>query len=384
MNTILVFSLITGFTIVYHHLLYPLMLRWLAARSTDGVTQAPLDEADLPRIHLILPAFNESKVIGEKIRNLATLDYPADKLEISLIGDGCTDDTIQVARQVMDEPGCEQLRSQLEIMEFHYNQGKIAVLNQAISSSTSDIVALSDISALISCDGLRIAAKRFQDADVAVVNSSYHFAQYSSEGEKAYWQYQSRVKQMESRTGSVIGAHGALYFFRRALFTPLQADTINDDFILPMTIVGKGYTAVHEADIVATELECVKPDDNNNRRKRIAAGNLQQAMRLRHLLSPGFKGVAFNFLSGKVLRLLMPICLMLFYIASLVLAFQYSAFALLALGQTVFYGLAIYQHRRMNKSQQKLLAVIYYFAAGHWYSFVGMTEYLLKKRTFKV
>lgn len=390
MNIILYFAIIIGFIIIYHHLLYPLLLRLLASllpqNPHDNTAQNDASsDAGLPHIHLILPAYNEADVVARKIRNLSELDYPRDKLKITLIGDGCSDDTIAIATSVMEESGCRHLP--LEICGFSQNRGKIAVLNQAINASSSEIIALSDISALINADGLRIAARRFRDPAVAVVNSSYHFSKYSSSGEAAYWDYQSKVKQMESRTGSVIGAHGALYFFRQALFTTLRPDTINDDFVLPMQIVAQGYRAVHEPDIVALELECVKPDANNNRRKRIAAGNLQQAYRLRRLLLPTFGGVAFNFLSGKVLRVFMPLCLMMFYAASLILAFEFIAFTLLAAGQTLFYAIALQQHFRSKKNvgqQQRLGAVIYYFSAGHWYSFVGMVEYLMKKRTFKV
>ena len=382
MSVVFYIGIISGFIVVYHHAMYPMLLRMLAnKRSVENPKVG--DENELPSIHLILPAFNEADVVAQKIRNVAQLDYPKDKLKVTLVGDGCTDETMAIAKEVMNEPDCRDLP--LFIDEHLANRGKIAVLNQTISQSNSDIIALSDISAMISRDALHLAARQFQNSKVGVVNSSYQFEKYSSEGEKAYWLYQSKVKQMESLTGSVIGAHGALYFFRRTLFTELPIDTINDDFVLPMEIVAKGYQAVHDDTIIALELECVKADNNNFRRKRIAAGNLQQALRLKRLLLPKFKGVAFNFLSGKVLRVLTPFCLILLLCSSFVLAGTNWFFAILALGQSIFYGLALFQHSKRNQRQSgRILGVIYYFAAGHWFSFVGMIEYLTKKRTFKV
>lgn len=407
MGFILVLTLLIGFLIVYHHAVYPILLKLLAAKHTndDDITQ-PLSDENCPTIHLILPAYNEADVVADKLHNVAKLNYPADKLKITLVGDGCKDDTMDIARLTLVELG--QCPFDIEIDEHIENRGKIGVLNQSIGDSTADIIALSDISALINEQAMMIAAKRFMDEKVGVVNSCYQFANYSSEGEKAYWAYQSRVKKMETDTGSVIGAHGALYFFRRHLFTPLPKDTINDDFILPMRIVEQGYKAVHEQRIVALELECVQIDANNHRRMRIAAGNLQQAIRLRGLLKPSFKGVAFNFLSGKVLRVCMPFFLLAFYLLSFVLLPYYAFFAFLAIGQTIFYALALYLHYTRQESRQepnqdsnigsqvdlaqreadsklsKLLAVIYYFASGYWFSFVGMTQYLAKSKTFKV
>ena len=396
MEFVLVLALLIGFLIVYHHAMYPILLKLLASKqSNQSEEDLILDDENCPTIHLILPAYNEADVVADKLHNVAKLNYPADKLKITLVGDGCKDDTMAVARQTLTE--LTQCPFEIEIDEHIENRGKIGVLNQSIGDSTADIIALSDISALINEQAMMIAAKRFIDEKVGVVNSSYQFVNYSSEGEKAYWLYQSRVKKMETDTGSVIGAHGALYFFRRHLFTPLPTDTINDDFILPMRIVEQGYQAVHEEKIVALELECVQVDANNHRRMRIAAGNLQQAIRLRGLLKPSFKGVAFNFLSGKVLRVCMPFLLIVFYLFSMVLTPYYAFFAFFAVWQTIFYALALYLHytrqepnnegsqsSEANSKIGKLLAIIYYFASGYWFSFVGMTQYLAKSKTFKV
>ena len=52
-----------------------------------------------------------------------------------------------------------------------------------------------------------------------------------------------KIKQQESLLASTLGAHGAFYIFRSKLFTELEHDTINDDFILPMRIVEQGYVS---------------------------------------------------------------------------------------------------------------------------------------------
>ena len=383
----LIITLLIGFVVVYHHAIYPLLLKLMAAKRQEPDHESELSETEYPSIHLILPAYNEAKVIAEKIRNVADIDYPDGKMRVTLIGDGCEDNTIEIAREVAKEPACRH--AEIEIVEHCENSGKVTVLNQAIGESEADIIALSDISALIPKDGFRIAARRFQNPNVGVVNSRYTFSRYSSDGERVYWEYQSAIKKMEEQSGSVIGAHGALYFIRRHLYVPLPLDTINDDFVIPMQIVAQGHKAVHEESIATLELECAEKDMNNRRRKRIAAGNLQQTIRLRRLLAPRYKGVAFNFFSGKVLRVFMPILLPIFYVLSFVLASQWLFFALLFLAQTVFYGVAVYahfQHRygRNAHGSNKLTDVIYYFSSGHWYSLLGIVEYFVLRRKFRV
>ncbi|NMV11706.1 glycosyltransferase family 2 protein, partial [Vibrio parahaemolyticus] len=100
-----------------------------------------------------------------------------------------------------------------------------------------------------------------------------------------------------------IGSHGAFYTFRTHLFEPLEVSTINDDFILPMRIVLRGYSAIYEPNMLALELEQSSDDADFKRRLRISAGNMQQLMQLKKLLLPRYRGTAFAFLSGKVLRL---------------------------------------------------------------------------------
>lgn len=379
MTGLFALALILGALIVYHHAFYPLLLKKLGSGKTQQA-DATVKQGKLPSIELVVPAYNEADFIAQKIENLCQLNYPRDLLRVTVIGDGCRDDTMEIARQFVADNA--ERAAHIELRDNKFNQGKVAVLNQAIAASSADIIALSDVSALISEDALERAAFYFQDCSIGVVNSCYRFAQYASPGEKAYWDYQSNIKRYECNTGSVIGAHGALYFIRRQLCRTLAMDTINDDFILPMQAVAQGYKAYQAPDIIATELEQVKPENEHSRRMRIGAGNLQQAVRLRTLLHPSFKGVAFNFFSGKVLRVLMPWCLMLFFALSLVLASVHWLFAFAAVGQLAFYSAALIQH--VSKSRHKVLNVIYYFAAGHWYSMVGMFRYLTSTQTFKV
>ena len=114
-----------------------------------------------------------------------------------------------------------------------------------------------------------------------------------------------------------MGAHGAFYLFRRAAWTPLPQDTINDDFVLPMTIVLHGFRAVQDPAITASELERTKSGQDFWRRVRIGAGNLQQVIRLARLGDPRRGWVSFAFLSGKGLRGVLPFLLIGLVLTSL-------------------------------------------------------------------
>ena len=47
----------------------------------------------LPRLTVIIPAYNEGPMVEKALDSVAASDYPADRLEIICIDDGSTDDT---------------------------------------------------------------------------------------------------------------------------------------------------------------------------------------------------------------------------------------------------------------------------------------------------
>ena len=232
------------------------------------------------------------------------------------------------------------------------------------------------LSALISIDSLKVAAGYFTDEEVGVVCGTYRLINPGSIGEEAYWKYQCRLKEIEAALGAPLGAHGAFYLLRRTLFRPLAYDTINDDFVLPMSIVLAGHRAIYTTQIVAVELERSTRHQDRRRRRRIAAGNMQQAIRLRRLLHPRYGGIALAFGSGKALRAVMPFALLASLLGSLILASSSALFAAAAAGQLALYGLAWVRHVTPAAAWPRLVESIHYLVCGHVAGLIGATRYL--------
>ncbi|MEM7653126.1 MAG: sugar transferase, partial [Pseudomonadota bacterium] len=171
---------------------------------------------------------------------------------------------------------------------------------------------------------------------------------------------------------------------RHAFARQLPLDTINDDFILPMEIVGQGKRAVYDSEIVALETAPSPEATDFARRVRIGAGNLQQAIRLRHLLNPSFGGVAFAFASGKVLRVLMPLLMLSALVGSLGLAlsdnFVAPVFQVAAAAQLLGYCLAASEPMLRTFcggcSATRVARAIRYLTVGHIASGWGALKYM--------
>lgn len=373
-----------AFLIVYHHLLYPLLLKKLSRRKHSPAPDIPqrqyreqAEDSDLPDITLIIPAYNEAASIADKIRNLASQDYPSAHFNVEILCDGCTDNTADLARLAHAEPECRWLP--LTVRAFSSNRGKIAVINEAIQRVQTPIVAFSDVSALLPVDTLLTAAVHFQQPDIGVVGPGYRILNAGSQGESHYWQYQTQIKLSESALGSVLGMHGACYFIRGECLEPLPPDTINDDFILPMLAISKGYRAVYEPRCLSLELETSDSALESRRRRRIAAGNTQQLWRLRHLLNPRYRWDAFNFFSGKGLRVLMPFCLVGVFVISLLRAPHSLFFLLLLIAQLCGYLTIIMVNMTPRYAWPSIVKKVQYLVNGHWYNLIGACRYLAGK-----
>lgn len=366
--------------VVYHHVLYPLLLKRLSARWQMNTAQSQPEMLEWPSVSLVIPCYNEGEVIAEKLHNLAFLDYPEDRLEIVLVDDGSTDDTLIQMRQIISKSEFEHLN--IQIVEQGHNQGKVAALNKAMTQVRSELVVLSDTSALISIDALRRAAQKLSEPKVGVVCGTYQFLEEGSSGEQRYWQYQTELKNLESKMGSTLGAHGALYAFRTEAYESLPADTINDDFILPMTFVRQGYRCVYDTEMVAVELETSNEEQDFSRRQRIAAGNLQQALRLIDLLHPKYGWVAFNFASGKWLRAFMPFILLSSFLLSAWNPTQSVMMSLALWGQSAVYSLVVLRFLTPKLSWPKAVNFIYYLVQAYVASGIGAVHYLIQPDHF--
>jgi cellulose synthase/poly-beta-1,6-N-acetylglucosamine synthase-like glycosyltransferase len=298
----------------YPHALRSLGRIGISARRRN-VQHRP--DAPLPSVTLIVPVYNEAAHIAWKIQNCLSLQYPPDRLSIRLVSDGCTDRSFEIAKESLQSLGRPD---RIVLRAFERNRGKVAVLNDEVALAESDLVALVDASAWLPEDALLALIPHFADASVGVACPAY--ATLDAEGaETAYWRVQTSLKKVESDLASVIGPHGACYLFRRALWTPLAPDTINDDFILPMRIVAGGHSALYDDSVVVREREASSTQMDFRRRLRIGAGNMQQIIRLANLANPARPMLALLFIFGKGLRAFVPLLALLAFLSAAYLAF---------------------------------------------------------------
>jgi poly-beta-1,6 N-acetyl-D-glucosamine synthase len=111
-----------------------------------------------PRVSIIVPAYNEEKVVARTIENLVEADYP--NKEIIVVDDGSTDSTYQVASRFAGR----------DLKVIHRpNGGKFAALNTGIAISSGEVIITVDADSMISRSALSQIVRGFENPEVAGV-----------------------------------------------------------------------------------------------------------------------------------------------------------------------------------------------------------------------
>ncbi|MFO0706484.1 MAG: glycosyltransferase family 2 protein [Nitrospira sp.] len=283
-----------AFLIAYVYVGYPILIGLLARVMPRPVRQGEIE----PTVTMVISAFNEAHVIGEKLNNAIGLDYPKDKIEILVVSDASTDATDDIVRSFSGQG--------VKLIRMAERGGKTVGLNAALKAAQGEIVIFSDANIMYRRDTARRLVCNFSDASVGCVtgDSQYvddpHSAAHAQEN--TYWGYERFIRSMESLVGSTVGGDGAIFAIRRELYQPLSADTIND-LVVPLQIVARGHRAIFEPTAIGLEPSAGDFRKEFRRKRRIVNRSWKGVMSVPGILNPFRVGLfAWQVWSHKVLR----------------------------------------------------------------------------------
>ena len=288
-----------------------------------------------PTVSAAMIVKNEESVIARKLDNLFALDYPAEKLEIVVVSDGSEDGTVGILEELQQHP-------RVRVLLKDSSRGKAAGLNDAIGMASGEIVFFTDARQHIEPGALRCLLENFADPEVGCASGELMLGKpedgETGRGMGLYWRIEKKIRELESASGSVAGATGAIYCARRQLLDPLPPGTILDDVLLPMQIVRKGFRVVFDSRARAWDLPDLGGKREFARKVRTLSGNYQLLQLAPWLLSGG-NPIRFEFVGHKLLRLAVPFALLAILVATVFLPQPFYRAALWA--QILFYGLSL-------------------------------------------
>ncbi|HUF30739.1 MAG TPA: glycosyltransferase [Gemmatimonadaceae bacterium] len=304
----------------YAYIGYPLLLRLLAGRSPPPLPAR--DPASWPRISITLPCHNEEQRLRTAIEGVLRSDYPADRREIIVVSDASTDATDEIARDFAD---CG-----VQLIRLPERRGKTAAENAGVAAASGEIVVNVDASVGIRQDGLKALVRSFEDPTVGVASScDVSVGELDAEGnhgESGYVGYEMRIRALETRLGSIVGASGSFFAMRRDIHEPGFPEELSRDFASALLAVERGFRAVSVEDAI-----CLVPRTRSlrtefRRKARTMTRGLETLWYKRHLMNPLRHGVfAWMLISHKLCRWLVYLTLPLAVLGTLVIGAAWPA-----------------------------------------------------------
>lgn len=323
------------FLVTYTYIGYPSVIVLLSRLRNRSVPAALIE---WPAVSIIVPFCNESHRVLPKLTTLKSLNY-AGEIQIIFVSDGEEDETAEVIR------GCAS--EGVEPVVLSARRGKPVALNAAMTVAQHDLVLFTDARQMIDQEALAslvasmLGSAKRHGQKVGAVSGELVFLDKNEDAANVglYWRYEKIIRQAESRYASVPGVTGAMYLIKKRHIRPLSEDALLDDFEMPLAVLRAGERVIldsdaHVFDHVAEDIEKEKA-----RKIRTLTGNFQAFSRNAWLFLPWINPIWWQFISHKVLRLVVPYCLVILFVTPL---FSFSEiYAVFWLGQGVFYLLAV-------------------------------------------
>lgn len=297
---------------IHSYLFFPLLLWLFSGGKKENAIVYNSTDNDLPEVFVIFAAYNEEKVIQEKLESIFNTTYPKQKLHVFIGSDNSTDRTNEIITSFPAQV------SEFFFMNFTGRMGKSAILNQLVRlinarplDKANTVFVFTDANVMFTPETLFELAKHYKNPLIGQVGANILNRGVTPQGiayhEKSYISRENRVKYLEGLNGgAMIGAFGACYAMRADCWSDIPPNYLMEDFYLSMNILKQGKKAILEPKAICHEDVSSEVQEEYKRKKRIQAGNFQNLSVYWPMLFR-LNAVAFNFLSHKVLRWLGPV-----------------------------------------------------------------------------
>lgn len=321
---------LSALLIFYTYIGYPLlMVIWSRLRAQ------PVETADIsPSVSIVIAAYNEEDRILPRIENLLSSDYPQDKLEIIIVSDGSTDQTVERIESLNN--------ANVKVIPLSENGGKAIAVNHGVAAASGELIVFADVRQRFEAAAIRHLVNQFADEKVGGATGELILMSAGNdeapEGVGLYWKYEKAIRDMESSVDSTVGATGAIYAIRKALYQPLPDGIILDDVLTPMRITQQGYRVVMVREAHAFDTISGSGDEEFARKVRTLAGNYQLMQAAPWINSPRKNRLFFQWISHKVSRLITPFFMIIAVLSAFLAAKPFYIF--LGVLQVLAYGIA--------------------------------------------
>jgi poly-beta-1,6 N-acetyl-D-glucosamine synthase len=206
---------------------------------------------EYPPVSLIVPAYNEGKVIGSALGSLLELDYP--HYEVIVIDDGSTDDTLANASRLAGEYGHCRIR-----VTTKRNGGKASALNSGLAMAEHPIVLCMDADSRLEPQTIKAAVVHFRDRSVGAVAGNVKVVNRRNLWTRLqaleYIEGLNMARRAQGFLAAVNIVPGPIGIFRRDVLVSVggyDRDTFAEDADITLKILTAGWKIRYEPRAVA-------------------------------------------------------------------------------------------------------------------------------------
>jgi len=353
--------------VLYIYIGYPFLLRYLPKKPLNIQTIAIK-----PKVTILIPAFNEAKVIESTIRNKLTQSYPPELIEIIVISDESDDGTDIIVENIAVE------NPQVALLRQIPRQGKTAGLNLAMQQAQGEIIVFSDANSHYAPDTIDNLANCFSDPQVGYVTGKMVYVNSDGslvgDGCSAYMKYENHMRALETQIHSVVGVDGGIDAIRKELYQPMTADQL-PDFVLPLKVVTQGKRVIYCEKALLNEESLSTTQSEFRMRVRVSLRAYWALKDMKHLFNPFNYGIfSLQLFSHKLLRYLAFIPLLVALISNGFITESYF-YAFTFFIQILFYGAAAFVTLN-DGTNNRLLGLANYFCLINIASMMAFIKFL--------
>jgi poly-beta-1,6-N-acetyl-D-glucosamine synthase len=335
-----------------------------------------------PTVSVLIAAYNEEKVISERIKNLASQNYDLKKMEVFVGSDSSTDATNKILLDLKND------YPWLKVRLTEKRSGKAGIINDLLKETTGEILVFTDANTDFHRDALKNLVEDFVDESIGGVCGKLIFVdedKLRSDGveEISYWKYETIIKQAEGKCGISLAANGGIFAIRRKLFKPVPTHkAVTDDLYISLSVVSNGYKFTYREDAIAQENTGKSLRAEYKRKVRFSATNFQTLIYFKSLLVNKNRFLSYAFISHKVTRWFLPMLLFLVFFSSWFLAAYNPLILYFFAAQILFYILALLGFLlSLIKVRNIIFSLPYFFVVSNIAEIAGFIKFLKRKHS---
>lgn len=230
------FTYVAAFVLLFVNVIYIALL--IKFYKLIPWTPYPVSDDELPKLSVIIPAYNESENVRSTIESVLNSDYPKDKLEIIVVDDGSTDNTYEIIKEY-EKRGIKTYKKK--------NGGAADAKNYGAERSHGDVIATLDSDTVVEKHAFRKLVPYLLEDGVAAVTAAVRVYSPKSMIEKIQsieYDVILFLRRLIMGVESVYVTPGGLSLFKRKPFFKVggfNKDSLTEDQEIAINLQKHGY-----------------------------------------------------------------------------------------------------------------------------------------------